>query len=56
MHLGEQLLILVESIRKSLSLALAGLRPAQVFSIDPAPQVIPLSNKDRRIAGQQSLP
>ena len=55
-RLGEPLLILVESIRKSLHLALAALRPAQCFNIDQSPLVTHLGSQDRSIAATHGLP
>ena len=49
LRIGEPLLILVESSRKSLNLALAPLRPAQIS--DQKPLVI-LGSKDRIIIGE----
>ena len=56
LRLGEPLLTLVESIRKSLHLALAALRPAQFFDTDQSPLVIHLGSQDRIITVTHGLP
>ena len=56
LRLGEPLLILVESSRKSLHLALAALRPAQIFDTDQNPLVIRLGSQDRIIIGTTGPP